>query len=195
MTKANPAIVSGTEIAAGDARTRYDRIAVTLHWLTVLLVLAQFGLAQFWGFAPKPAHHLMIVAHMSFGILLTLVLMMRIVWQLVPSHRMPPAIPGWMGLAARALHYLLYGLLAGEVVLGFLLRWSGNEPLSFFGLLIPSPIPPFSKSAHHLVGETHNFIAWTIIVLASAHALTALFHHFVLRDGVLRRMLPTGLMR
>jgi cytochrome b561 len=56
------------------------------------------------------------------------------------------------------------------------------------------PFPPFSKPAHHSVGEAHDLIGWTIIVFAGGHAAAALFHHFFLRDNVLVRMLP-GLKR
>jgi cytochrome b561 len=183
-------VIAATRIAAGDDRTRYDRLTIALHWLTMLLVLVQFALAQLWGFAPRPTRHLMIVAHMSFGILLTLVLIIRIAWRLMPGHEIPPATSGWVDLASKAVHYLLYGLLAVEAVLGFVLRWSGNEAMSFFGLLIPPPFAPFSKPAHQLVGEAHEWIGWTIVIVAAGHALAALFHHYVLRDEVLRRMLP-----
>jgi cytochrome b561 len=183
-------LVAATRVAAGDDRTRYDGVARALHWLTALLVLVQFGLAEFWDFAARPGKHLMIVAHMSFGILLALVLVVRIAWRLMPGHQMPAAVSGWVELASKAVHYLLYTLLVVQAVLGFMLRWSGNEAMSFFGLLIPPPFAPFSKPAHHLVGEAHNWIGWTIVILAAGHALAALFHHFVLHDDVLWRMLP-----
>ena len=95
-----------------------------------------------------------------------------------------------MALTSKAVHYGLYGLLAAEAVPGFLLRWSGNQAMSFIGLLIPSPFAPFSKAAHRLMGTAHDWIAWTIILLAAGHALAALFRQFVLHDGVLWRMLP-----
>lgn len=193
-TKATPEVAPGiataTRIVAGDDRTRYDGIAKTLHWLTALLVLTQFGLAELWAFTPRPTRHLMIVAHMSFGILLALVIAVRITWRLIPGHQVRAAASGWVELASKAMHYLLYGLLVAEALLGFVLRWSGNEAMSFFGLLIPPPFAPFSKPAHHFVGEIHEWIGWTIIVLAAGHAAAALFHHYVLRDGVLRKMLP-----
>jgi cytochrome b561 len=93
-------------------------------------------------------------------------------------------------VASKLVHSLLYVLLAAEAALGFVLRWSGDQAMSFFGLLIAPPFAPFSRPAHHLVGEVHDWIGWTIITLAAGHASAALFHHFVLRDGVLRRMLP-----
>ncbi|PPQ35840.1 cytochrome b [Rhodopila globiformis] len=183
-------LVAATRIAAGDDRTRYDGVARTLHWLTALLVLVQFGLAEAWDLPARPGKHLMIVAHMSFGILLALVLAARIAWRLMPGHQMPAAVAGWVERASKAVHYLLYALLVVQAVLGFVLRWSGNEAMSFFGLLIPPPFAPFPKPAHHLIGAAHNCIGWTIVILAAGHALAALFHHFVLHDDVLWRMLP-----
>jgi len=185
---------AATRVAAGDDRTSYDRISIALHWLTAILVLTQFALSQVWGFMPRPTRHLLIVGHMSFGILLTAVIVVRVVWRLSPGHQAPVASSGWIEIAAKAVHYLLYLLLAGEAVLGFVLRWSGNEAMSFFGLLIAPPFSAFSKAAHHSIGEAHEFIGWAIIVLAAAHAAAAMFHHLVVRDAVLTRMLP-GLER
>lgn len=181
---------TATRIAAGDDRTRYDDFAITLHWLTVVLVLAQFALSQTWGFFPRPTRHLMIVTHMSFGITLGAVVLLRIIWRETPGHRVRPAVVGWVELASRAVHWLLYLLLVTEAVLGFTLRWSGNEAMSFFGLQIPPPFAPFSKPAHEAVGIAHNYVGWTIILLAAGHAAAALYHHFVLHDTVLLRMLP-----
>lgn len=181
---------TATRIVAGDDRTTYDRTSIALHWLTAVLVLTQFVLAQIWGFVPRPTKHLLIVAHMSFGILSTAVLLLRILWRLSPRHQTPPASTGWIELAAKAVHDLLYTLLIPVAVLGFVLRWSGNESMSFFGLQINPPFAPFSKTTHHNVGEAHELVGWAIVVLAAFHAAAALFHHFIVHDNVLVRMLP-----
>jgi cytochrome b561 len=191
MQKLRPGLSANTvEATAGNGRTRYDALAMALHWLTALLVLGEFGLAELWGFTPRPTQHRLIVAHMSFGILLTLVLIVRIAWRLVPGHSLPDADRGWAEIAAKSMHRLLYVLLAIQAALGFVLRWSGNEAMSFFGWPIPPPFPAFSKAGHHLVGQAHDLIGWVIVILVACHALAALFHHLVLRDGVLERMLP-----
>jgi cytochrome b561 len=186
----SPALDQLTQVAAGDDRTVYDKFSITLHWLTVLLVLSQFALAETWGWFARPTRHLMIVTHMSFGIILSAVIVIRIAWRLIPGHQMPPAASGPTELAAKAVHYLLYAMLAAEAVLGFVLRWSGNEAMSFFGLMLAPPFAPLSKPAHHLIGEIHNLNGWGIIILAAGHAAAALYHHYVLRDRVLSRMLP-----
>jgi cytochrome b561 len=179
-----------TRIAAGDDRTIYDGFTIALHWLTAVLVLVQFVLAETWEWFARPTRHLMVVTHMSFGIILSAVIVVRIVWRLIPGHRIAPAVSGRVELASKAVHYLLYVLLAAEAVLGFLLRWSGNEAMSLFGLSIAPPFPPFSRPAHDLVGELHELNGWAIILLAAAHAAAALYHHYGLHDGVLARMLP-----
>lgn len=179
-----------TRIAAGDDRTVYDNVSVFLHWLTALLVLSQFALAETWKWFARPTRHLMIVSHMSFGIILSAVIVARLAWRLLPGHQVAPAVSGWTEMASKGIHYLLYAMLAAEAVLGFVLRWAGDESMSFFGLLIPPPFAPFSKAAHHQLGELHELNGWAIIILAAGHAAAALYHHYVLRDRVLSRMLP-----
>jgi len=140
--------ISSPATTAGNGRTRYDSVAIALHWLTAAFVVAQFALSQVWGFFDKPIRHDLIVTHMSFGVLLTAVIVARIVWRLIPGHQVSPANSGWLEIASKAAHYSLYVLLASEAVLGFLLGWSGkNGALSFFGLSIPSPLMPFSRES------------------------------------------------
>jgi cytochrome b561 len=179
-----------TRVVAGDDRTQYDLFAMSLHWATVFLVLANFALAETWGYFARPTHYLMIVTHMSFGILLTTVVIARLTWRLIPGHQMPSAVSGLVERASKAVHWLLYALLAAEAVLGFVLRWSGGEAMSFFGLQIPSPMATVSRAAHHQIGEAHDLIGWVIVVAAAGHAAAALYHHYIVKDNVLRRMLP-----
>jgi cytochrome b561 len=184
------AVDTATRIAAGDDRTRYDGFAIALHWITVGLVLTQFVLAETWSWYARPARQLMVTAHMSFGILLSAVIVVRLAWRLTPGHQMPPAVSGWVELASKTVHYLLYAMLAAEAVLGFVLRWSGQESMSFFGLQIPPPFGAFSKPTQHLIGDIHHWNGWAIVIVAAGHAAAALYHQFVRHDGVLPRMLP-----
>ena len=177
-------------IAAGDDRTVYDTVSIVLHWLTAALVLTQFVLAETWDWFARPTHSTMVVLHMSFGIVLSAVVVIRIVWRMMPGHQAAPAVTGWADIASRAVHFLLYAMLVAEAVLGFVLRWAGDESMSFFGLLLPPPFAPFSKAAQHLIEELHELNGWAIIILAAGHTAAALYHHYVLRDPVLSRMLP-----
>jgi cytochrome b561 len=181
-----------TRIAAGDDRVRYDGLEMSLHWATALLVVINYVLAQVWGYLQRgtPLRHSLQSLHVSFGLLLTAVIVARLLWRAGPGRRVPPATSGLIELASRLVHYALYGLLIAVAVLGLCFRWAQGEPLSFLGLFaIPSPYP-FVKAQAHTIGGLHNWAATILIVLAGLHAAAALFHHFVLRDDVLWRMLP-----
>jgi cytochrome b561 len=181
---------TATRIVAGDDGKNYDKVAITLHWLTAILVLIQFALGQTWGWFPRPTRHLMIVTHMSFGIILTVVILARVAWRFVLRHHVRSLETGLVRLASTTVHYVLYALLATEAVLGFLSRWEGNEAMSFFGLQIPPPIAPSGEKLAHQLQDIHNWVGWTIVILALGHALAALYHYYFLKDRVLGRMLP-----
>ena len=70
------------------------------------------------------------------------------------------------------------------------MRWAQGRPVQFFGLPIPNPLDAVEQSTRHQVHAFHEWIAWTIVILAFGHALAALYHHYVLKDRVLMRMLP-----
>jgi cytochrome b561 len=180
--------------AAGDANVRYDALTMALHWLTALLVLGLWTLAQAWGFLQRgtPTRLELQALHVSLGLGLILVLVLRIARRLGPGRRLPPADTGLPEVAARAMQHLLYVLLLVEVTLGPCFRWATGDPLGFFGLFsIPSPFV-FTQQQRGIIGDLHQWVGNAIVVLAALHALAALFHHFWLRDGVLLRMLPGG---
>jgi cytochrome b561 len=171
-------------------RATYNRVSITLHWTTAFFVVVNFLLAEFWDDFAKPTHHLMVVTHISFGVLLAAVILLRVFWRSAPANHVQDATSGLQKMASKAVHMILYALVIAQIVLGLLLTWGRGGPLDFFGLMIPSPIGPLSKSAHHLAGTLHNYNAWAIIVIAGGHATMALVHHFYYRDDVLKRMLP-----
>jgi cytochrome b561 len=181
---------TATRIAAGDDGTTYDNVAIALHWATALLVIIQFTLAQTWNWFAKPVRELMEDTHMSFGVLLTVVIIARIVWRLLPGHQVPALHAGWVRLASKGTHYLLYALLISEATLGFAFRWGAGRPMEFFGLGIQPVIGEMTRPTRHQLRELHEWIGWTIIIIAALHALSALYHHYVLKDRLLQWMLP-----
>ena len=189
MNDAKP-LETATRMAAGDDKTNYDNVAIALHWLTAALVILQFALGQTWGWFSRPTRHLMVTTHMSFGIILTAVVLTRIAWRFVLGHHMKSLESGWVRIASTTVHYLFYTLLVTEAVLGFLSRWVGNEAMSFFGLKIPSPFIGAGHEAADQIQDIHNWVGWTIIILAVGHAAAALYHHYSLHDRVLGRMFP-----
>lgn len=180
-----------TRIAAGDAATSYDRVSIALHWTTALLVVANFGLAETWDWFAEPVTELMEDTHMSLGVLLTAAVVARVIWRLLPGHAVGAITSGWVRLASKSVHYLLYVLLAAQAALGFAFRWGAGRPMEFFGFGIPPLIGEIARADRRFLRELHEWNGWGIIIIAGLHAAAALYHHYVLKDRVLERMLPS----
>lgn len=192
MTKRDESpIDTATRIVAGDDGTVYDNVAVTLHWLTALLVVVQFGLAITWDYFSHETSEAMEGVHISLGVLLTAIIIARIAWRLIPGHQVPSSQVGWVRLASKGVHYLLYALLVAQASLGFAFRWAQGHSVRFFGLFaIPGPFGQLEKATRHTLHGLHEKIGWAIVIIALGHALAALYHHYVVKDRVLQRMLP-----
>lgn len=184
---------TATRIAAGDDGTNYDGVAIFLHWATALLVIVQFAMANLWDSFDKPTRQGLESIHVSLGVLLSAVVLARIVWRLIPGHQRPAVVSGWVQLASKAVHYLLYLLLVAQAALGFGWRWAQGHPVEFFGLFgIPGPYGELGRPTRHIFHDLHVNVAWAIVIIARLHALAALYHHYFLRDRVLKRMLPAA---
>jgi cytochrome b561 len=185
------ALDTATRIAAGDDGTDYDSVAVAFHWATALLVLVQFVMAISWDYFPRATRQTMESVHISLGVLLTAVIITRLAWRLIPGHQVSSLGAGWVKLASKGVHYLLYALLVAQAALGFAFRWAQGHGVGFFGLFeIPGPYGELARPLRRQLHELHEWIGWTIVIIALAHALAAFYHHYVLKDRVLKRMLP-----
>jgi len=70
-------------------------------------------------------------------------------------------------------------------------RWAQGHAVTFFGLFhIPGPFEALARPERRLIHAVHEYVGWAIVIIAFGHALAALYHHYVLKDRVLRRMLP-----
>lgn len=179
-------------MARGASASRYDAVTVTLHWLTALLVLVLFGTALAWDNTPRDwGLHRLESLHVSLGIGLAAVIVLRLLWRLTAGRHLAE-IDGRpiLNFLARLVHLALYVLLFVQVGLGFAMQGFGGHDLSFFGIIdIPLPLGRDRELGHELQ-ELHEIVAWTIVILAFAHAIAALGHRYLLKDGVLRRMVP-----
>lgn len=172
--------------------TRYDRLTISLHWLTALLVIGLFASAQVWAQLAKgtPLRKELQALHISCGIALTVIVIGRLFWRVSRGRRLAAIRPGVLHSSAKIAHLALYLLLISQIVLGFLFRWAQAEPFNFFGLFDVPTLISLDKSLAPVLGGLHEQVAWVIVILAGLHAVMALVHHYSLRDNTLRRMLP-----
>lgn len=170
--------------------------ALALHWAVALLVIATFVLGLWMSEVPARADRPYYFAiHASLGITLLLVLAARIIWALInPPPAAPASTPAWQHAAARLTHLTLYALTFAAAILGWLLAGVAEPPIEpqAFGVVpMPSPVS-LSPASEDFLEEAHELAAYALMALVGLHAIAALWHHYILRDNTLRRMLGSG---
>jgi cytochrome b561 len=165
----------------------YDRRTVLLHWATVAFVAALWGTAQLIDLFPRgEARYPMRSTHILLGVLFGALLAWRLWWRATGGRRLVAVGSPLARAVSRGVHLLLYALLIGEVLLGLGNAWVRGDHFYFF-FQIPA-LDPGNAALKKTIGSLHDWGANLILALAGLHAASALYHHYGLRDGVLRRM-------
>jgi len=163
-----------------------------LHWIVAAMVLGLFAHGLWLEDIPDDAAHFQVWLHSAVGISLLAIAVLAFVWWLfnvVPAE--PTAAPEWQRRAARIAHWALYALIFGVTISGWALTGSMREPvgIDLFGFIgVPQLVAPGS-GGHELFEEAHEILSNVLIALVAVHVVAALYHHFILRDAVLWRML------
>jgi cytochrome b561 len=168
----------------------YTRTAVGLHWLIAGLILS----AIFMGWTMtamefSPAKLSLYNYHKWVGVTVLALALLRLVWRF--THR-PPAMepmPRWQQSSARAGHALLYLLMLAVPLTGWAYSNASGYPIVYLGKLpLPDLVDRDKELAAQLV-KVHGTLAAVLAVSVALHLLAALEHHFIRKDGTLRRML------
>lgn len=177
-----------------SAPERYDKRTIVLHWSTAVLVVVLWLSAQVIDWFPQgPSRVNMRSVHISMGVLLAGVLAYRIVWRRFAGARLPRVERPALARFATPIHLVLYALLLTEVLLGFVNVWVRGE--SIYNLFAIPSFAPGDRALRREINGYHEFVANTILIVAGLHAIAALAHHYLWRDGVLRRMWPSMAQR
>lgn len=182
-------------------RTRYDAVAMIIHWITAILMIfmvifgedlmkegehaAKAGDVANATFEPS--------IHVSLGVAILLLTVLRIIWRV--THAAPPypaTMKRYEVVASKSLHGLFYLLLIAIPLTGwltfggFLAEVPAMEGVRVFGMF-PVPVAPVTGKSFKELHEIGSNAAMILIIL---HVLAALKHQFVDGDGIFRRMLP-----
>jgi cytochrome b561 len=183
---------------------RYGLVAVTLHWLIALLFLMMIGLGLTMTHLPitDPWTFPLFQLHKSIGVTIFALVALRVAWRAgnrAPS--LPPNLRPWERVLAHLTHYGLYAALLLMPLTGWITVSASplGIPTVLYGVV---PLPhigfiaarPDKEMIETVAGWVHTAIGWTAVALVCLHFAAALKHHFVLKDDVLRRMLPARVL-
>jgi cytochrome b561 len=167
--------------------TRYQPLLVSLHWLTVLLVFAAFGLGKFMSGQPNEATKIpLLAAHMALGLVTLLVIIVRFVVRLrLPRPAQASTGNALLDKLGEVVHYALYLLVFLMSISGMSLSMqAGLTPIVFGGSGASLPADFYAFSARLL----HGFVAPALFLLILLHVGAAFYHQLVLKDNLFARM-------
>jgi cytochrome b561 len=170
---------------------RYRWPTISLHWLTVLLIIAAYVLATLLEDMKLSPLKLQLYAwHKWIGMSVLFLLPLRLLLRKLDplDHRAELTVTEVKMSAA--VHGLLYLLLIAVPMFGWLHSSAAGFPVVWFGVL---PLPDLvgkDKAIAEIFEELHEGSVNLLVGLVVLHAAAALYHHHIRHDGVLARMVP-----
>ncbi|MEX3016970.1 cytochrome b [Gymnodinialimonas hymeniacidonis] len=163
----------------------YGGMARLIHWASALLIITLVGSGFRAGFATDPEVKLSAWSvHVPVAVFVLLLTVFRLIWWLRFDRKPGPVggVPAWQETAAHWTHRALYLLIFVMLASGIAMSVMSGLPDAIFGTA-PMPeladLPP--RAAHGIGGR---LIAAAILL----HAGAAIYHHLILKDRTLTRM-------
>jgi len=171
---------------------RYSQVTQFFHWATAILVLVAFiyGLGGPEQRVYAASRDFDRQLHETLGMAVLTITVLRLLWRLFDTRPVPQSMAPWMEMSSKLVQAGLYLLLFAVPLTAIAGAWLEGHPLT---LLAGLQIAPQMAESHDLgvnISELHTWLGDVILWLAGLHAVAALYHHFFLRDGVLKSMLP-----
>jgi cytochrome b561 len=163
---------------------RYSTPVRWIHWLSVVLV----AIAYLTGDAAEHARSFGGQWHILAGLALLLLFVPRLLARVAGEHPPAPA-PGLQAWSARLVHLALLLFVVVQPLLGVLTVWAEGQPLPV--PFTPWQLPPLlvlGEAWEETLEEAHELVGNVFYAVIALHALAALWHQYIRRDGVLRRM-------
>ena len=168
----------------------YNLFAKVLHWAIALLIFAQLAIA-----CAMPDVHKgtkpdgLIGWHVSVGVLILLLVVIRIIWRLARAPVTTGTESGPQARIAKVTHGLLYLAMVVVPVLGWANANSRDWVVAICsGFMVLPKIMASGSSFGHELGDIHGWLAWATLALVGLHVAGGLYHHLVLKDDTLQRM-------
>jgi cytochrome b561 len=164
---------------ANETPKRYAPLLVTIHWLTMILLVLVFLLGLATRYLPPEFWRGIVSWHMPLGILILILMVIRIFVRARTVHP-EPATTGYALLdkVGVATHHLLYALAIVMPITGMLLSIS-------YGI---SPIQSDFIQGLSWVPGAHRIIALAFGLVITLHVGAAFYHQLIRRDNLLARM-------
>jgi cytochrome b561 len=172
---------------------KFDKVQKLLHWsMAFLIILMLFALIGFANEMSIEEHKEMLIGHSSIGSIISALLLFRIIKRI---SKKPVTFknkqPKWQTITAKVVHFGLYLSMILVPVTGYLTARLHELPVMAFGSFkINASEHVYSESSFEFMRNTHEFSIVLLISLLTIHISAAICHKIILKDDVLKAMLP-----
>ena len=168
---------------------RYSSPAILLHWVLAFLIVGQVAVGWYMLFIEKdPKSGWYFGIHKSFGMIVFLLVILRILWRAKhPPAPLPASVPKWQVRLAHLTQWSLYVCMFLVPIIGFLGASYSQDGVAFFGSQLPTWVAP-NDDTSEMFFSVHIALAWLMVSLIALHVAGALKHLLIDKDGVVRRM-------
>lgn len=171
---------------------KYHILLRITHWLMAICLIGLIGMGFYMeGLKPSPDKWKFYDLHKSFGILMIILFVVRIILRKVtaipaPNENIKPV----HRKLSKAVHHTLYLLMIGVPVAGYIMSVAGGHKVPFFGMTVPALFDK-NKALGGIAHEVHVYAAYTLLALIVLHLVGVIKHRFFEppENDVLKRML------
>lgn len=177
-------------MSTSKSPTQFAFLSRILHWLMAALLLTMLfiGVSMVTHLGD---YHRLLSLHRPLGILILILAAIRLVTRLLTrTPALPPGMSQSERLVVKLSEYLLYALFIALPLVGWAMLSAGHYPIVMFGSVHLPPILPARPELYAMLRRTHTILAYLLFLAFLAHFGAVLFHTLILRDGILRRMVP-----
>ncbi|WP_341793843.1 MULTISPECIES: cytochrome b [unclassified Rickettsia] len=172
-----------------NTENSYGLITKLFHWIMTVIIIIMIIVGFVMGDLADQQQNLQLYAlHKATGILVLSLVIVRLLWKFYnASVALPLDLPNWQKKAATININLLYILMLIMPVSGFLMTILANHDIDFYGLFTIKSFMQDKQTAK-IFKKIHESCALIFSALIILHILAALYHHFIRKDNVLKRM-------
>ena len=173
-----------------NAQLQYGTTAKIFHWLIVALLIVQYLIGWLMPDIHGGAPGTPMILHISFGMVILLLIVLRLVWRLTHPVAPDSSLPAWQRLASEGLHWSLYVAVLGTTMTGWLFASFRGWSVSLFYFLPLPMLAGASRSGAQAIDGWHQIAEWSLLAAIGCHVASAFVHLLVYHDRIMHRMLP-----
>lgn len=169
---------------------KWGIISLLFHWLMGLMIIGMLGVGLYMTQLPPSDFKWMLYGfHKSFGVIILILSFMRLVWRLSQTTPDLPELSRMHYLMAKASPWVLYILMFTMPISGYIMSVAGGHPVQLFDFWTLPNLMDKNPAVAGFAHTTHSVVGYLFVIVLILHVSAALYHHFCLKNFLLKRML------